>query len=226
VDQTPINMHLALSLPKALMLLTISGTQDQLRDASGLRYGLIGAALVELAWQGRLRSDGASVTLVETRPTGDALLDSILREVAQQPVASGLRAWILHLGRALYDIDKRILDSLEDDGVLRRECTKLLGVITSTRYPLLAPGLQRELRAQLRQMVRFVSEPEESLVTLIGLLCACELQGAVLSPQEIRQAHDRLRRLGPRDRTSRLIVATVDHLIRESEALAYIVGIG
>ena len=86
------------------------------------------------------------------------------------------------------DIDKHILDALEDDGVVQREHTKPHAAIPATRYLLLAPGLQRELRAQLRQMVRFVREPEESLVTLIGLLHACELQGVVLSPQELRQA--------------------------------------
>jgi len=137
-----------------------------------LRYGLIGAALVELTWQGRLCSDGESLTLIEPRTTDDALLDAILREVAQQPAASRPRAWILHLGRALCDIDTRARQALETDGVILRDHTKLLGAITATRSPLLAPGLQRELRAQLRQMVRFVHEPEESLVTLIGLLRA------------------------------------------------------
>ena len=80
-------MRLTLSLPKALMLLAISGAPDQLHGASGLRYGLIGAALVELTWQGRLCSDGESLTLIEPRTTDDALLDAILREVAQQPAA-------------------------------------------------------------------------------------------------------------------------------------------
>jgi len=84
--------------------------------------------------------------------------------------------------------------------------------------------LQRELRAQLRQMVRFVREPEESLVTLIGLLRACDLQGVVLSPQELRQTHDRLCSLHPRDPTSRLVVATVDQMIHDNTALAFIVG--
>jgi hypothetical protein len=217
-------MHLALSLPKALMLLAIGGAQDHRHNAAAVRYGLIGAALVELAWRGRLCSDGASLALIETHTTSDALLDVIMRDVSQQPARSGLRAWILHLGDALYDIDKRILDALEDDGVVRREHIKPDGAITATRYSLLAPGLQRELRAQLRQMVRFVREPEESLVTLIGLLRACELQDTVLSSQELRQAHDRLCSLHPRDHTSRLIVATVDEMIHDSPALASIVG--
>ena len=94
-------MHLALRLPKALMLLAIGGAQDHRHSTSGLRYGLIGAALVELTWRGRLCSDGDSLTLIKTHTTGAALLDTIMREVSQQPAASGLRAWILHLGCAI-----------------------------------------------------------------------------------------------------------------------------
>ena len=217
-------MQLALSLPKALMLLAISGAPDQRAGAIGLRYGLIGAALVELAWQGRLRSYGEALALIETRATGDAILDAIMREIAQQPAAREPRAWIVQLECALYDIDTRILDALEDDGVVQRERTKVFGAITATRSTLPAPGLQRELRAQLRQIVRFVPEPEESLVTLLGLLRACDLQGRLLSPQELRQTHERLCALHPHDPTSRLIIATVDQLIHDRPVLAAIAG--
>jgi hypothetical protein len=42
-------------------------------------------------------------------------------------------------------------------------------------YPLLAPGVQIELRATVRQAVRFVAAPNEPMLALVGLLCACEL---------------------------------------------------
>ena len=49
----------------------------------------------------------------------------------------------------------------------------MLAAISIDCYPLLPPGVQIELRATVRQAVRFVPTPDEPMLALIGLLCAC-----------------------------------------------------
>ena len=63
------HQQLGLSLPRALLLLAIDGLQGSLRPSSGLRHGLVAAALIELAWQNRLCGDSPWLALVDSRPT-------------------------------------------------------------------------------------------------------------------------------------------------------------
>jgi len=140
--------------------------------------------------------------------------------------ATTVRSWILHLAGDVYDIDDRVLAALERDGVLRKEPRWILRAVPIDCDRLFAPGVQIELRATVRQAVRFVPAPSEPMLALIGLLCACELLGAVFSRAEIWGFRTRLSQLRPSDTTSRLIIETVDQVIRDSEGLAYIVGIG
>ena len=48
-------------------------------SATGLDYGLSGAALLELAAAARIRVRSGAVTVVDPRPTGDDVLDQLLR---------------------------------------------------------------------------------------------------------------------------------------------------
>jgi hypothetical protein len=48
----------------------------------------------------------------------------------------------------------------------------------------------------------------------------------VFSRQEAYAFHKRLSQLRPSEATSRLIIETLDQVIRDGEGLAYIVGIG
>lgn len=218
--------QLGLNLPRALMLLAIDGVQGSPRPSSGLHHGLVAAALTELAWQSRLHGDSPSLALVDSRPTDDAILDPMLCAMVGHGPANTVRTWILHLARDVYDIDDRVLAALERDGVLRKERKRILGAVPIDCYPLFMPGTQIELRAAVRQAVRFVPAPDEPMLALIGLLCACELLGAVFSRGEAWGFRKRLGQLRPSDTTSRLIIETVDQVIRDSEGLAYIVGIG
>jgi hypothetical protein len=205
------------------MLLAIDGMQGNLRPSSGLRHGLVAAALIELAWQRRLRGDSRSLALADTRPTGDATLDPILRAMVGRGPVNTIWHWILHLAGDIYDIDERVLTVLEREGVLRKERRRLLGAIPTDCYPLLAPGVQIELRAVVRQAVRFVPTPDEPMLGLVGLLCACELLGAVFSRREVWGLRTRLSQLHPSDTTSRLIIETVDQFIHDSEGFAYMI---
>ena len=221
-----MHLQLSLSLPRALMLLAIDGAHGSMRPASGLRHGLVGAALVELNWRGRVIGDGSALVLADTRDTGDPTLDAVLGILRQHGPSDAPRTWILRLAHTLYNLEDCLLVALERDGVLRREQTRRGGGVPSRGYRLLAAGLQVELRAQVRQAVRFVQEPGEAMLALIGLLQASDLLGAVLSRHEAWQARARLPCLRPTDATSHIIIATVDQVIRDSEGLAYIVGIG
>jgi Golgi phosphoprotein 3 (GPP34) len=204
-------------------LFALSGN---VRPCSGLRHGLVAAALTELVWQDRLRGDSRLLTLVDSRLTGDTTLDPILRAMVGHGSVNSVRSWILHLAGDVYDIDSRLLATLERDGVLRKEPRRMLAAIPLDCYPLHTQGVQVELRAAVRQAVRFVPVPDEPMLALIGLLCACELLGAVFSRGEAWGLRKRLSQLRPSNTTSRLIIETVDQLIRDSEGLAYIIGIG
>lgn len=219
-------MHLTQSLPRALVLLAIDSSTGALRNGSGLHYALIAAALVELVGSGRLRRDEQALTITNLSRNDDVTLDEVLTLLRLQPKSADLRVQMQRLAHDVSDLHLRILADLEREGIVRREQARVLGVYWPAHFPLVRPGVQIELRAQLRNAIRFAAAPSDSQVALIALMQACGLLGAVLSPQEIRQVCSRLVLLQPADPTTAWIIASADQLVRDSEALMLTVGMG
>ena len=115
-------------LPCLMYLLAHDDAADGPYDRS--RTGLLvrAAALVDLALRGRLREDGGAVTVSGTEPTGDPVLDGVLRD------AAGGHGW-KHLVRRHR---KRTLTEVEDR-------LAAAGLLTShSPAPLSAPGADRD----------------------------------------------------------------------------------
>ena len=73
---------------------------------------MVGAVLAELSLRSRIDTDLDSLVLVDSAPTGDPVLDSILEQIAAEPVQRNAQYWIERFAAQAESIIDRTLDRL------------------------------------------------------------------------------------------------------------------
>ncbi|MXY37157.1 MAG: cytochrome P450 [Dehalococcoidia bacterium] len=89
----------ALTLPDELLLMLLNEDSGYFRQVPGwdLNCAVVGAVLAELSLISRIDTDMDSLILLDKTPTGDAALDDILREIADEPAQQNAQYWIERL---------------------------------------------------------------------------------------------------------------------------------
>ncbi|MGC2411799.1 MAG: GPP34 family phosphoprotein [Stellaceae bacterium] len=173
---------------------------------------LAGAALMELALANRIDSDLDRLILVDTTPTGDDILDDVLRQIGEdggELSAAAVLERISGNGEKYQDI---ALKRLIAKGILREENGRFLWVFHTRRYPVVDDREQREVRARLRQLVLSDDIPDPRDIVLICLIEACGLLGLVLSPDEIAATQTRVEELGRLDLIGQAVTKAVGEI--------------
>ncbi|MHB1132048.1 MAG: GOLPH3/VPS74 family protein [Chloroflexota bacterium] len=185
-----------LSLAEELLLLALRDEAGTIASGASLatKYGLHGALLAELMLRGKVRlGEKQQVEIVETTPTGDALLDEMLAAVAQRAKPRKMRDWVLNPGRgAPKDIQKRLLARLVEQGILREEEGRVLWVFPRKEYPQSDPDPERRVRERVREAVLYGQSPDERTAVLLGLIKACRLVDELFPKEERADAKRRL----------------------------------
>src|SRR5512143_2837265 len=190
-------MHQHLSFSEELILLMVDDDTGRLRSLPEKVLGsALGAAfLLELAFAGRLDNDVENVFLVDTAPTGNALLDGVLEDLAAEgsplPLARALALTSTEAHAGL----RFVFDSLVAAGVLRE--TSRPGCPTSERrYEKTDPRVVQDLRLRIRQLVLSADVlPDPREVVTLGLVEACQLAPQLFSREELSSSGERIHRL-------------------------------
>jgi hypothetical protein len=170
---------------------------------------LAGAALMELALANRVDSDLSQLILVDATPTGDEILDDVLRQLAEPGADLNATAALERIsgnGEKYQDI---ALKRLIAKGILREEEGRFLWVFHTRRYPVIDDHEQREVRARLRHLVLTDEIPDPRDIVLLCLIEACGLLGLVLSPEEIARTQARVDELARLDLIGQAVTKAV-----------------
>jgi golgi phosphoprotein 3 len=170
---------------------------------------LAGAALMELALSNHIDSDLDRLILVDAKPTGDDILDDVLKQVAEAGSEMGAGAVLDRISVNGEKYQEIALKRLVAKGILREESGRFLWVFHTRRYPVIDDTEQREVRARLRQLVLTDEIPDPRDVVLICLIEACGLLGLVLSPDEIARTQTRVEQLGRLDLIGQAVTKAV-----------------
>lgn len=160
---------------------------------------LAGAALMELALNNRVDCDLERLILVDSKPTGDDILDDVLKQLAEAGSELSAGAVLERISVNGEKYQEMALKRLIAKGVLREENGRFLWVFHTRRYPVIDDTEQREVRARLRQLLLTDEIPDPRDVVLICLIEACGLLGLVLSPDEIARTQSRVEQLSRLD---------------------------
>ena len=185
---------------------------------------LAGAALMELAIDNRIDSDLEHLILVDTTPTGDDILDDVLRQLVEAGTDLGAGAVLERISVNGEKYQEMALQRLIAKGILREENGRFLWVFHTRRYPIVDDSEQREVRARLRQLVLTDEIPDPRDVVLICLIDACGLLGLVLSPDEIAATKTRVEQLSRLDLIGQAVtkaVAEIRFIVRHATSALY-----
>jgi len=180
---------------------------------------LAGAALMELALNNRVDCDLERLMLVDSTPTGDDILDDVLKQLAETPGELSPGAVLERISVNGERYQEMALKRLLAKGILREENGRFLWVFHTRRYPVVDDREQREVRARLRQLLLTDEIPDPRDVVLICLIDACGLLGLVLSPDEIAQTQTRVEQLSRLDLIGQAVtkaVAEIRFIVRHA----------
>jgi hypothetical protein len=205
-----------LNLGEKLMLLALHDEKGTVLSSASmsLEYGLSGAVLMELVLRGRLRADKKNLVIVDAALTGDDILDEALTKIKQSKRDRNTKYWVDKLSRGIKDLKGRLLDRLIDKGILRTEKRRILGVISSQRYPMEDAKAEQEVRDRIRAVILGGATLDPRIAMLISLVNACGLVDEIFSREERKLARKRIKEIAKKD----LIGKTVSDTVAEIEA--------
>lgn len=137
-----------------------------------LDFGLAGALLLDLVLAGRIDVVGRHVAVVDPTPTGDDLVDAVLRRIGTDRTPRRPKDWISRLAKG---VRPPVIRRLIDAGVLRQETDKVLWVFSLTRYPPcdgVEPATETDARRRMRTAVTGTGPVDPRTAALCGLVSA------------------------------------------------------
>jgi cytochrome P450 len=110
-----------LNLTEDLILMLLNEESGFFHQVPGwaLSCTLAGAAIAQLSLLSRLDSDRDSLILLDSTPTGDPVLDPILKEIAGEKEQHNVQYWVERLAPRAEDIIEHRLDHLVEKDILR-----------------------------------------------------------------------------------------------------------
>ena len=150
---------------------------------------LAGAALMDLALEGRIDTDLQKLVLIDRSPTGDDLLDPILARIAEESEVHDARYWVERLGEEQSGwIQDHALTRLVRRGILESEGGRLLWVFRTRRYPTIDGKAQREVRLRIMNVLFSDEIPDPRDIVIICLADACGIFGLIMSREEVERS--------------------------------------
>jgi Golgi phosphoprotein 3 (GPP34) len=161
-----------------VLLLFDPDTGRAIVDSTSLDRAISGALLLDLAIRERISAEGdgakAGLSVVDAAPTGDPLLDAALARL-DKPMRAQKAVERLARGTRTPLLERQV-----ERGLLRRETSRLLGLLPVTTWPAADPGPSRELRERVAGVLRDGVQPDQRLALLISLLHAVKAEHKIV----------------------------------------------
>jgi hypothetical protein len=180
---------------------------------TALGYGLAGAVLADLAVAGKIDTDAKQLTVLDSSPTGDPLLDPWLELIAADKTVHPVAYWLQVLFDRAREIEQPALDRLIERGILKRQDKKILWVIGLRRYPTVDGHERTEVRTRLGQLILGEDLPDPRDAILISLLRGSRLTDRIFSGTEFAARDQRLATLAKMDLVGREVASATTEAI-------------
>lgn len=168
-------MH-TLSIPEKFLILAHHSDKARFRIPEiHLKYGLIGALLMELSVKESIVFKDNKLILKNMESPSDPVLSEFYERIASQRVPRNTRFWIRRMAPRSTHYKWQILYGLEKKRVARIERMKFLGVIPYRKSTLLNKKLQYDLIRETRNSVVQHGEIDTPQLAILGLVEACRM---------------------------------------------------
>ena len=182
---------------------------------------LVGAVLMDLSFARRVDTEPDQLMVIDSAPTGNAMLDRMLRRVTDMGVGK-VRRETRRVVEALSQTEAsairgEALSSLVERGILERVDERFLWVFRSRRYPVVDGRAEREVKLRIVDVLLSDVPPDPRDVALICLADVCGLMGEILSKREMERAAPRIEQLRKMDLIGREVsnaIAEIEHVVK------------
>ena len=206
-----------LRVVEEILLLVLDTDNGEIRHTLPLHSRAVafaGAALMDLALEGRIDTDLDHLVVSDRTPLGNDLLDPILAEIAQSgDNPRNTASWIADLARRSDETRRMALERLIERGILEAapggEVFLTPGVLRARHYRT-ADGRTTE-EVQLRIMRALFSDaiPDPRDIVIVSLASACGVFESILPPDELAQVRDRIDLICRLDLIGREVAAAI-----------------
>lgn len=186
-----------------------------------IRFLLSGAILAELALGEYITLDEKKrLVVLRSGPTGEALMDEALEQLAAASKARRPSYWIRRLADGVKRLQRRVGMQLVHRGILRREEKRYLWVIPYEAFPQQDASAKFWLKQRLRAAVLAGGPADPRTVALLGLLRACDLLDLIFTRDEIKVARKTVDTLTQTDEFARGVREAVEEIEAAAAAAA------
>ncbi|MEJ8642703.1 GPP34 family phosphoprotein [Streptomyces sp. MS1.HAVA.3] len=186
---------MAITLAEEIMLLSLDDESGSAKQRQAAGWAVAGGILLELVLAERVSVAGKHLELVDTAPTGDALLDGRTALIESWMAGRGKRRVTAWLTKDQSKAVTAALESLCRRGVVVEEQHKALGVFPIRRYPEADGAVERELRERLRAVVLDGVEPDTRTAGLIALIHSAKLHRLAFPDGDRKQVVSRMKEI-------------------------------
>jgi hypothetical protein len=167
---------MAVTLGEEIMLLSLDDESGAAKDRQSAGWAVAGGILLDLVMAGRVSVDDGRVRVTDQAPTGVALLDGRLEQLAawagRRSRPPKVTDWLTK------DHSKAVtatIESLRERGLVAQEQHKVLGLFPAKRYPEADGAAERELRERLAAVVLEGGDPDDRTAGLVALIHSAKL---------------------------------------------------
>lgn len=184
------------TIGEALLLLATDNEKGTMVDtATAIEYGLTGAILSELTLMERIEVQDEKVIVVDRTPTEVSYFETVLDEIEKSKKPQKVDHWINHLVYKMHEIQKEIIQSLVEKGILKEESKKFLFIFNWKHHPEVDGRAEQKIRHRLHRIVFDGEIPDPLAVILLNLIKICSLTAEVFSEEKREIAEDRIEKI-------------------------------
>ena len=206
-----------LNCAEELIILAIDDHTNSFYRISNININvaLIGALLMDLALRKRIDVGLEGIYVLSTEPTGDEFLDTILENLVETEAGNQPAVLVGHLYNSMVHLKDKLLQSLEEKGIIKVSQCKVLWLFKKRRYPVIDQKEEEEVLSRIRKTILTDVKPEPRDLALLALLQICGLMDKIFTKEELEQRSARLKLLNNMD----LISPAVKRIIGEMQVL-------
>ena len=200
-----------LGLTEELILLLLNEETGYFHQVHGwaLNCAVVGAVLAELCLLERIDTDMESLLLVSRTETGDPTLDSILRQIADEPTQHNAQYWIERLASQAEAVVASTLDRLVDLGILKHHDGDFW-TLASVQYGSSLEGTPNEfIKTRIGKFIYSSVIPDPRDMIIICLVNSCDVLRFIFELDD--EAEERIKFICKMDLIGRSIAAAVEH---------------
>ncbi|MFW5731564.1 MAG: GOLPH3/VPS74 family protein [Desulfonatronovibrionaceae bacterium] len=209
-----------LTFAEEILLLALDDKKGVIKPlpCHSMRFALTGAILMELAFAYRIDTDLETLTVVNTEPTGEEILDQALARLQDSDVPRSTEFWLNDLAWNTPNLKDKVLQRLVDKNVLKLENKKILWFFEARRYPIMDDQNIREVKSRLREIILNREVPSPRDAVLISLIQSCTLFNEIFTPEELEKVMPWISKLASLDLIGREVNQSIKKIFQAMAA--------